>query len=47
MNFEIDPFLKHSLIEGLDDISLTMQHDDDIASFEKSRPAFYPAAAVS
>jgi len=46
MHFEIDPFLKHCLVEGLDDISLTLQHADDISSFEKQRPEFYPAAAV-
>jgi len=46
MGFEIDPFLKHCLIEGLDDISLTLQHADDISTFEKARPEFYPAAAV-
>jgi 3-isopropylmalate/(R)-2-methylmalate dehydratase small subunit len=46
MSFEIDPFLKHCLIEGLDDISLTLQHADDISSFESKRPEFFPAAAV-
>jgi 3-isopropylmalate/(R)-2-methylmalate dehydratase small subunit len=46
MHFDIDPFLKHCLVEGLDDISLTLQHADDISSFEKQRPEFYPAAAV-
>src|SRR4051794_39945764 len=46
MGFEIDPFLKHCLIEGLDDISLTLHHADDTSPFEKARPEFYPAAAV-
>jgi 3-isopropylmalate/(R)-2-methylmalate dehydratase small subunit len=44
MHFDIDPFLKHCLTNGLDDIGLTMQHADSISSFEKSRPHFYPAA---
>jgi 3-isopropylmalate/(R)-2-methylmalate dehydratase small subunit len=34
--FEIDPFRKHCLLEGLDDIGLTMQKADAIASFESS-----------
>lgn len=34
VSFEIDPFLKHCLLEGLDDIGLTMQKADRIAQFE-------------
>jgi len=34
--FEIDPFKKHCLIEGLDDIGLTMQKEQKISDFEKS-----------
>lgn len=33
--FEIDPFRKHCLINGLDDIGLTEEKAGDIASFEK------------
>ena len=44
MHFDIDPFLKHCLLNGLDDIGLTLQHADSISSFEKSRPHFYPAS---
>ncbi|NRB01749.1 MAG: 3-isopropylmalate dehydratase small subunit [Rhodobacteraceae bacterium] len=32
--FEVDPFRKHCLLEGLDDIGLTMEKSDAIASFE-------------
>jgi 3-isopropylmalate/(R)-2-methylmalate dehydratase small subunit len=42
MHFDIDPFLKNCLINGLDDISLTLQSDADIAAFEKQRPEFLP-----
>ncbi|EKV30406.1 3-isopropylmalate dehydratase small subunit [Caenispirillum salinarum AK4] len=35
ISFEIDPFRKHCLMEGLDDIGLTLQKDDKIASFEQ------------
>lgn len=45
MHFDIDPFVKHCLINGLDDIGLTMQHEPDITKFEKSRPEFLPVTA--
>ena len=35
MTFEIDAFRKHCLLNGLDDIGLTLQHVDDIKAFEK------------
>ena len=35
LSFEIDPFRKHCLLEGLDDIGLTMQKQDNIKSFEE------------
>ena len=35
MTFEIDSFRKHNLINGLDDIGLTMQHADEIRAFER------------
>ncbi|PKN82143.1 MAG: 3-isopropylmalate dehydratase small subunit [Chloroflexi bacterium HGW-Chloroflexi-9] len=35
--FEIDPFIKHRTLNGLDDIGITMQHDADIAKFEERR----------
>ncbi|MBL7005311.1 MAG: 3-isopropylmalate dehydratase small subunit [Gammaproteobacteria bacterium] len=34
--FEVDEFRKHCLINGLDDIGLTLQHRDEITNFEKS-----------
>ena len=36
INFEIDPFRKHCLLNGLDDIGLTMQKKSKLASFEKT-----------
>jgi 3-isopropylmalate/(R)-2-methylmalate dehydratase small subunit len=47
MHFEIDPFLKHCLLNGLDDISLTLQSDADIAAFEQKRPDFLPRTVAS
>ncbi len=35
--FDVDPFRKHCLIEGLDDIGLTLQHADEIRAFEEQR----------
>ena len=34
IKFEVEPHRKHNLLNGLDDIGLTMQHDDAIASYE-------------
>jgi 3-isopropylmalate/(R)-2-methylmalate dehydratase small subunit len=41
-NFDIDPAVKHRLLNGLDDIGLTLQHTSDIEAFEKGRPGFLP-----
>ncbi len=46
MRFEIDPFLKHCLLNGLDDISLTLQSEGDISAFEKQRPEFLPTTVA-
>jgi len=35
--FAVDPFRRHCLLNGLDDIGLTMQHADKIAAFEARR----------
>lgn len=35
--FEVDPFRKHCLLEGLDDIGLTLQHADEIRAYEARR----------
>ncbi len=43
--FEIDPFVKHRLLHGLDDIELTLQRGEQIAKFEEGRPAHRPALA--
>ena len=41
--FEIDSFTKWRLVEGLDDIGLTLRHTDEIDEFESTRPAWKPA----
>ena len=40
--FDIDPFRKHSLLNGLDEIGLTLQHADQIRAFEAKRKAEQP-----
>jgi 3-isopropylmalate/(R)-2-methylmalate dehydratase small subunit len=45
-SFDIDPAVKHRLLNGLDDIGLTLQHASDIDAFERRRPAFLPRTEV-
>ncbi|EYT51893.1 UNVERIFIED_CONTAM: 3-isopropylmalate dehydratase small subunit [Kocuria sp. CPCC 205316] len=40
--FTIDDYTRWRLMEGLDDIGLTLQREEDIAAFEAGRPAFKP-----
>ena len=37
VRFDVDAFKKHSLLNGLDDIGLTLQHKDDINAYEQQR----------
>ena len=43
--FELDDFTRWRLLEGLDDIGLTLRHEADIAVFESSRPSHLPSLA--
>jgi len=43
--FDIDPFLKHCLLEGLDEVALTLTHAAEIAAFEERRPCWLPVIA--
>jgi 3-isopropylmalate/(R)-2-methylmalate dehydratase small subunit len=40
--FEMDDFTRQRLMEGLDDISLTLTHEDDLQAYEKTRPSYLP-----
>jgi 3-isopropylmalate/(R)-2-methylmalate dehydratase small subunit len=42
-SFDIGDFQRSCLLEGLDDIGLTLKHEDDIARFETRRPAWINA----
>ena len=41
--FQIDDYTRWRLLEGLDDIGITLSHEDDIAAFEARRPAWKPS----
>jgi len=41
--FELDDFTRWRLLNGLDDIDLTLRHTDAVAEFEARRPAFLPS----
>ncbi|MFN2099938.1 3-isopropylmalate dehydratase small subunit [Altererythrobacter sp. MF3-039] len=40
--FEIDPFRKHCLIEGLDEVGLTMTRDEAISTYEEKQSGQFP-----
>ena len=46
-SFEIDQFTRWRLLEGLDDIGLTLRHADAVAAYEATRPSWLPASAPS
>jgi 3-isopropylmalate/(R)-2-methylmalate dehydratase small subunit len=41
--FEMDDFTRQRIMQGLDDISLTLTHEDDLEAFERSRPGYLPS----
>jgi len=45
--FAIDEFRRHCLLEGLDDIGLTLQHADAIDAYEQRRAPWLPVASVA
>lgn len=47
IEFDLDDFTQHRLLNGLDDIGLTLRHDDDIAQFESARANWLPSVAQS
>ena len=42
VKFELDDYTRWRLMEGLDDIGLTLRHTSDVEQFEESRPNFKP-----
>ena len=43
--FDLDDYTRWRLMEGLDDIGLTLRHVDEITAFERSRPTWLPVTA--
>ena len=43
--FTIDDYTRWRLLEGLDDIGITLSHEDDVAAYESSRPSWKPVTA--
>jgi 3-isopropylmalate/(R)-2-methylmalate dehydratase small subunit len=43
--FHLDNYHHHRLVNGLDDIGLTLGHDRDITRYEQHRPSWLPSAA--
>jgi 3-isopropylmalate/(R)-2-methylmalate dehydratase small subunit len=41
--FEIDDYTRWRLLEGLDDIGITLSHEEDVTSYESRRPSWKPA----
>ncbi len=44
--FELDDFTRWRLMEGLDDIGLTLRHEESISAYEKVRPSWKPASSA-
>jgi 3-isopropylmalate/(R)-2-methylmalate dehydratase small subunit len=44
--FEVDEYIRWRLLEGLDDISLTLRHEGDITAYEAERPSWKPTVTV-
>ncbi|WP_310529179.1 3-isopropylmalate dehydratase small subunit [Nocardioides sp.] len=42
-SFDIDDYTRWRLLEGLDDVGITLGHDADIAAYESTRPSWKPA----
>ncbi|MBT0769763.1 3-isopropylmalate dehydratase small subunit [Kineosporia sp. J2-2] len=42
VDFDVDDYTRWRLLEGLDDIGLTLRHVDDVTAFESNRPHFLP-----
>ena len=45
-SFEIDDYTRWRLMEGLDDIGLTLRHADEVTEFESRRPSWKPRTLV-
>jgi 3-isopropylmalate/(R)-2-methylmalate dehydratase small subunit len=44
--FPLDAFTRYRLLEGLDDVGLTLRYGDEIDAYEPSRPAWLPTTSI-
>jgi 3-isopropylmalate/(R)-2-methylmalate dehydratase small subunit len=44
-SFPMDSATRERYLEGLDDIGISLRHEDDITGFEATRPAWMPTTA--
>ncbi len=45
-SFEVDDYTRWRLLEGLDDISLSLRHESDITGYEATRPTWKPTVSA-
>jgi 3-isopropylmalate/(R)-2-methylmalate dehydratase small subunit len=45
--FQVDDYTRWRLLEGLDDISLTLRHEQDVTDFESRRPSYKPTTTAA
>jgi 3-isopropylmalate/(R)-2-methylmalate dehydratase small subunit len=45
-SFDVDDYVRWRLMEGLDDVGITLTHEADITVFEQTRPAFKPTTVI-
>jgi 3-isopropylmalate/(R)-2-methylmalate dehydratase small subunit len=45
-HFDIDPEVKHRLLNGLDDVSMTLQQEEEITAFEQERERVGPVTTA-
>jgi len=43
--FQLSDYAQWRLVEGLDDVALTLRHEDEIAAYERQRPEYLPSLA--
>jgi 3-isopropylmalate/(R)-2-methylmalate dehydratase small subunit len=46
VSFELDPSIKHRLLNGLDDIAMTLQDEDEISAYERERERSGPVTTA-
>jgi 3-isopropylmalate/(R)-2-methylmalate dehydratase small subunit len=46
IDFEVDEYVRWRLLRGLDDIGLTLRHEDLVSAFEAGRPAYLPTTTA-